>query len=145
MKKSILIPVVIIFTAFTLFSSCDTPGTKVETAESDVAEAEADLVKAQEDYLLDVENFRAKTAEQIVTNNENIANYNALLEEEKKETKANYKMKISELEAKNRDLEMKMDAYNVESQSQWETFKQDFSAEMNKLKAGIRDLTNKNN
>lgn len=144
MKKSILIPVVMIFTAFSVFTSCDSPATKVETAESDVAEAEADLVKAKEDYLQDVENFRMKTDEQIVTNNENIANYNALLVEEKKETRENYKMKISELEAKNRDLKMKMDAYNVESQSQWEAFKQDFNTEMNNLKAGIRDLTSKN-
>jgi len=143
MKKSILIPVVMIFTAFSVFTSCDSPATKVETAESDVAEAEADLVKAKEDYLLDVENFRIQTADQIAVNNENIANYNALLVEEKKETKADYKKKISELEMKNRDLKMKMDTYNVESQSQWETFKQDFNKEMDKLKAGIRDLTNK--
>ncbi|MBK8653051.1 MAG: hypothetical protein IPN20_03870 [Haliscomenobacter sp.] len=116
----------------------------MENAEADVVEAKDDLVQAQQDYLDDVENYRQQTAEK-VAHNQSIADFNARIETEKAEAKADYKMKIAELEKKNSDLKMKLDNYKVESKDQWETFKTEFTRDMDQLGEALRDLTVKNN
>ncbi len=145
MKKLIWAPAVFFFAAGMMFTSCDTPSQKVENAEANVVEAKEDLVQAQEDYLVDVETYRQQTAEKIAANNKSIAEFNARIEAEKADVKADYKMKIAELEKKNSDLKMKLDGYKAESKDQWETFKLEFNRDMDQLGAALKDLTVKNN
>jgi preprotein translocase subunit SecF len=141
MKKTILA-----FTATTLIASailisCNTPSEKVENAETNVAEANADLNKANEEYIADVENYKKETADKIAANNKSIEEFNARIEHEKKEAKADYKKKIAELEQKNSDMKKKMDDYKVEGKEKWETFKAEFSHDMDELGKAFTDLT----
>jgi preprotein translocase subunit SecF len=145
MKKSIWSLSVFVFAASIIFTSCDTPAQKVENAESNVVEAKEELVQAQQDYLADVESYKQQTAEKIAANKQSIAEFNARAEAEKKEVQADYKAKIAELEKKNNDLKLKLDTYKVESKSQWETFKIEFSREMDQIAATLKDLTAKKN
>jgi chromosome segregation ATPase len=145
MKKSIWASVVFFFAVGIVFTSCDTPAKKVENAESNVVEAKEELVQAQQDYLAEVESYRQETAEKIAANNRSIAEFNARIEAEKKETKADYRVKIAEIEKKNNDLKLKLDNYRVESKDQWEAFKIEFNRDMDQLGAALKDLTVKNN
>ena len=145
MKNSIVLLVVFGFFAVSMFTGCDTPAQKVDNAEADVVDAKEDLVQAQEDYLADVELYRQQTAEKVAANNKSIADFNARIETEKAAAKADYKIKIAELEKKNSDLKMRLDDYKVEGKDQWETFKIEFNRDMDQLGQALQDLTVKNN
>jgi hypothetical protein len=56
-----------------------------------------------------------------------------------------YAKKIANLEQKNKDLRVKLDAYET-SQSDWETFKREFNHDMDELGQAFKDITvdNKN-
>lgn len=144
MKKSILTMVAAAFITGTILTSCSTPAQKVENAEENVTEANTALDKANEQYMADVENYRKLTAEHIAANNKSIAEFNARIENEKKEVKADYKKKIAKLEQKNTDMKKKMDDYKVEGKEKWEVFKAEFSHDMDELGTAFKDLTKDN-
>ena len=144
MKKSILVLAVFSFAASGLFISCNNSARKVEKAETNVVEAKEDLAQAKDEYQADVENFRQQTADKVAANNQSIADFNARIDMEKKEAKAEYKIKIAELEKKNSDMQKKLDDYKVESKDQWETFKAEFNNDMEKLGVALENLVGKN-
>jgi cell shape-determining protein MreC len=135
----------LVFISFGIFQSCNTPAQKVENAKEDVADAKEDLAEANEEYLNDVEEFRRQSQEKIAENERSIALFNARIQDEKDEAKAEYKLKIVKLEAKNSDLKKKMADYKIEGKEKWEEFKAEFSRDMDELGAAFRDLTVKNN
>ncbi len=145
MKKSILVITALLFGTAVLFTNCDSPSQKVENAETNAAEAQEDLDQARQDYLEDVEVYKKQTAERIAANNKSIADFNARIETEKAEAKAEYKLKIAELERKNSDMKKKLEDYKVEGKDQWETFKSEFNRDMDQLGNALQDLTVKNN
>ncbi len=144
MKKSILA-----FTASALISSailtnCNSPSQKVENAQNDVKEAKKDLAEANEEYLADIEKYRKETAEKIAVNDRSIAEFNARIEHEKKAAKADYKKKVAALEQKNSDMKKKMDEYKADGKEKWESFKAEFSHDMDEIGKAFKDLTVKN-
>lgn len=141
MKKSIL--KIAAISSITLMS-CGTNAEKVENAEANVIEANQDLNKANEDYLTEVEAYKKQTAEKIVANEQSIADFKLRVEKEKKEVKANYKKKIAELEQKNSDMKKTMDDYKAEGKDKWESFKNEFSHDMEELGQAFKDLGENN-
>ncbi|MBA3704367.1 MAG: peptidase M23, partial [Bacteroidetes bacterium] len=133
-----------VFITGAVFTSCSSPEKKVENAETGVLEANQDLDQANAEYLADVETYRKETAEKIAANNQSIAEFNARIENEKKEAKADYKKKIAELEQKNTDMQKRMDDYKVDGKDKWETFKAEFSHDMDQLGDAFKGLTVKN-
>lgn len=144
MKKIILGLVASTFIAGVIFTSCNTPAEKVENAQENVTEANTDLDTANAQYLADIENYKKETADKITANDQSIAEFKARIQEEKKEAKADYKKKIAELEQKNTDMKKKMDDYKVEGKEKWETFKAEFTHDMDELGKAFKDLTVKN-
>ena len=116
---------------FFMFTSCDNAAQKVVKAEENVVDAEKDLQMAEEEYLADVEQYKLLSAEKIAANDRSIAEFNARIEQEKKEVRADYKAKIKSLETKNSDMKKKMDEYRVEGKDKWELFKTEFGKDMN--------------
>lgn len=145
MKQSILVLAIFSFLAGALIISCDSPAQRVEAAETNVAEAKDDLAQAKQEYLEDVENYRLQTAKKIEANNQKIADFNVKIEKEKAEAKAEYKIKVAELEQKNRDMKKKLDDYKAEGKDQWYTFKAEFNRDMEQLGNALENLTVKNN
>ncbi|WP_339813230.1 hypothetical protein [uncultured Imperialibacter sp.] len=147
MKKSL-----VLFTAAALLfaaglTSCHSPASKaekVESAKQDVIEAKKDLDKATKEYLADVEKYRAETAAKVAANGKIIAEFNDRITREKKEVRAEYEKKIDALEQKNSDMKKAMDDYKVEGKEKWESFKTEFSRDMDELGKAFRDLTVKN-
>lgn len=134
-----------------LLSGCSSPATKVENAKEEVADASKELSIANNNldeanlaYKADIENYRQATADKIAANEKSIAEFNTRVDLQKKEAKAEYKMKIAELEKKNSDMKKKMDEYKEDGKDNWEKFKTEFSHDMDELGNAFRDLTIKN-
>lgn len=127
-----------------VLSSCSSSAEKVEQAQEKVAAANQSLDKANADYVADVEKYRRETAAIIATNNESIAAFNARIESEKMEARADYQKKIATLEQKNTDLKKRLDDYKAEGKNSWEQFKIEFSRDLDELGNAFRDLTVKN-
>lgn len=145
MKQSIVVLTVFMFSMTLMFISCENSAKKLDNAEKDVTEAKDDLEEAQQDYLKDMEEYRLQTANKIEANKRSISEFNARIENEKKEVKAEYKMKIAELEQKNSDMQKKIDEYKVEGKDQWELFKTEFNRDMDELGKALSNITVKNN
>jgi outer membrane PBP1 activator LpoA protein len=147
MKKSL-----ILFTAAALLlavatSSCESPSSraeKVEDAKKDLTQAKKDLDKATKAYLADVEKYRVEAAAKVTANEKSIAGFKARIAMEKEEVRADYEKKIDALEEKNTDMKKAMDDYKIEGKEKWESFKTEFSHDMDELGKAFRDLTVKN-
>lgn len=128
---------------FFMFTSCDNAAQKVVKAEENVVDAEKDLQMAEEEYLADVEQYKLLSAEKIAANDRSIAEFNARIEQEKKEVRADYKAKIKSLETKNSDMKKKMDEYRVVGKDKWELFKTEFGKDMDELGESISNFGKK--
>lgn len=126
------------------FTSCNTSSQKVENAENNVIEANEDLDKANQEYLDEIESYRRETADKIAANNRSIEEFNARIENEKEQARAEYRKEIAALEQKNSDMKKKMDDYKAEGKDKWEKFKTEFSRDMDELGNAFRGLTVKN-
>jgi len=143
MKSSKLLFLFPMLGIFLMFTSCDNAAQKVVKAEENVVDAEKDLQMAEEEYLADIEQYRLLSAEKIAANNRSIAEFNARIEQEKKEVRADYRSKIKELEIKNSDMKKKMDEYRVEGKDKWEIFKTEFGKDMDELGESISNFGKK--
>ncbi len=143
MKSSKLLFLFTMLGIFFMFTSCDNAAQKVVKAEENVVDAEKDLQMAEEEYLADVEQYKLLSAEKIAANDRSIAEFNARIEQEKKEVRADYKAKIKSLETKNSDMKKKMYDYRVEGKDNWELFKTEFGKDMDELGESISNFGKK--
>ncbi len=142
MKNSIsTLAVSILLVAFALFSGCQSSEKKVDEAQEDVTEANKALDEANAEYLADIEAYRREKADAIAANDSSIVALKAKIANEKKDVKADYEKKITELEQKNKDLKVKMDDYKDEGKENWESFKREFNHDMDELGNALKDLT----
>jgi hypothetical protein len=141
MKNPFLTLIAIIAFFGLIIAACGDPAQKVDDAQSKVSDAEAALEKAQQEYLVEVENYKVQTASTIRSNNEDITEFNARIEKQKKDLKAEYKLKIDALDKKNKEMEKKMAEYRSDNKDQWQSFKSEFNSDMAKLNQELRDLT----
>ena len=102
------------------------------------------MVSANEDYLAEVDSYKVETAKEIAANDLSIAEFNARISKEKKETLVEYKKKIAELNQKNSDMKLKMANYKAEGKDQWEAFKTEYNHDMEELGKAFKDLSVKN-
>lgn len=133
MKTTLVAIALCTFTTGAILTSCNSPAEKVENAEMDVVEADLKLAEANDEYLNDIAAYKVQTADKIAANQKSIDDFNKRIATEKKEAKADYQMKIAELEAKNNDMKKKMDDYQAQGKENWEAFKAEFSQDMNDL------------
>jgi septal ring factor EnvC (AmiA/AmiB activator) len=125
-------------------ASCNSEKEKVDEATSQAVEAGDDLKQAKDDYLLEVEKYKIETADKIIENDKRIADLNASIKTEKKETREQFIKDIAALEAKNADLKMQIEVYKADSKENWDKFKIEFSHDMDELGKAFKDLTVKN-
>lgn len=141
--KRIVITITALFfiSAATFLTSCNSPSENVARAEDKVMEAQRDLDNANIAYLADMETYRQETAVKIEATNKSIADFNARVESEKAEAKADYRKKITELEQLNTDMKKRLEDYKADGKDNWEKFKMEFSRDMEELGKAFKDLT----
>ena len=88
-----------------------------------------------------MKDYKATVAAQISANEKSIKDFNARIETQKSEAKAEYKQKIADLEAKNSDMKKRMEDFKADGQSSWDIFKLEFSREMEALGTAFKNFT----
>ena len=131
---------VLVVTTATVFSSCDSPAQKVEGKQDNVTEAKENLDKAQDDYAAEVAKFKKESHERMEANDKTIAEYKSRMKEEKSEAKEEYNKKIASLEQKNSDMKKRMNEYKEDGKDKWQTFKREFSRDMEELGNSFKDF-----
>lgn len=144
MKKLIFTLTVSILLSCPIFTSCNTAAEKVDNAKNKAIEADENFNKVNQEYLADVESFKKETTATIEANNQMIADFKAKTVNAKKEAKAYYLEQIAVLEQKNSEMKAKLDAYEETGKDNWETFKTEFSRDMNDLGEAFKNFTVKN-
>jgi len=113
---------------------------KVEKAKDKVDQAQDDLDQANREYLAEVEKFKNGSNEQTVTNEQMIAELKARIAKEKKDARVMYEKNIAELEKKNNELKESINNYKDEGKENWESFKDEFSNDMENLGTALKDF-----
>lgn len=124
-----------------IVTGCNTPAEKVEKAQQEVDEANNKLDKVTDEYQADIAKYRLEATERIAANEKSIAEFNARIDDQKKVAKADYTIKIAELEKKNTDMKKKMDDYKEDGKDKWEKFKLEFNHDLEELGKAFKDLT----
>ena len=143
MKKTILILVVASVYGVAFFIGCNDPIEKVEKAEENVIKAHEKLDDANqeyEEYMMDVENYKKEMAERVEGNKTTISELRAKIDNVKEETKEKYRNSITALEKTNNELQRKITEYKEGGKETWETFKAEFSHDMDELGAAFKAI-----
>jgi Tfp pilus assembly protein PilE len=133
MKGKIIVIILAVLSSVVMFSSCNSSSEKVEKAEKNVVEAKNDLQAANEAYMADMSKYKKQTSDRIAANQKSINEFNKRIVTEKKQAKVADQKKIAELEAKNKDMEKRMDDYQADGKENWEAFKSEFGKDMDEL------------
>jgi hypothetical protein len=142
MKKSILIPVIGIFTAL-LFSCQKTP--REEAAEAQVEAAEAEQVAARKAATADQwQEFREQSNIAIHKNEARIAELRAEAQQTGRKMDARYQASIDTLEQRNVKMQAKMDAYKNDASQDWEEFKTAFNHDSEDLRKSLLHFSENN-
>lgn len=117
---------------------------KVEDAQAAVVEAQetADAAVAENIAWKDWQSFKADVEAAIAANDKIIANYKNLMTDASGKIKANYNKSIDALEAQNKALKARLDAYKDDGKTSWEVFAQEFKTDMDELGTALKGFTN---
>jgi|ERR1051325_11109541 outer membrane murein-binding lipoprotein Lpp len=150
MKKTIFtLAVATTLMAGTIFTGCQSSDAKVDAAKDKVQDAKQDLKEVQKDANTEAQKaanaeewkkFKSESEIKIRDNEIRIAELREKMKKSGKTLDALREKRIDELEQKNRDLRSRIDAYD-KSQSNWESFKREFSHDMDELGQALKDLT----
>lgn len=150
MKKKIFILVVAsVFTAGTIFTSCQSSTQKQESAQLKVQDAREDLNTAKKEANLTDQRvataeewklFRSESELKINANEVRITELKAKLNRPGEILDPLYSKRITTLEQQNKDLRVKLYAYE-KSQSNWEVFKREFNSDMDAIGEAFKNLT----
>jgi len=154
MKKTVLILMVAVFSTATLFVGCR-PSTKEEqAARENVQEAKQEVQDAKEDLAeakrqANAEEWQSFKNDMQVIIDKNDAKIAALKQEIKskgKQADAEYDKKVDALREKNEKLKLKIETYQNDANSDWESFKREFSHDTEEIGDAFENLTvdNKN-
>jgi chromosome segregation ATPase len=149
MKKTILNISITAFLAASIFTACQSPAEKVDSAKADVKEAKQDLKAEQKDANAEAAKkaeaeewrvYKLETEARIKDNDVRIAELRVRLKKPGKVLDPLYAKQIEGLEKRNRALQAKIDAY-VPEQSTWESFKSESKHDMDELGHSLKDFT----
>ncbi|MFV8441935.1 hypothetical protein [Flavobacterium sp. LB2P44] len=149
MKKTILSLTIMTFIAGSVLLGCQNSSKKEEAAKDNVEEARDNLDDAKEE-LSDAraaateeewKAFKESTKATITQNEIRIAEMKSKMKKTGKSIDEMYAKKIEELEQRNKDIKLKVETYKNETNSDWQSFKEEYNRDMNELGDAIKNLT----
>lgn len=144
MKKSIQILATVVVMSGMLFTSCKGPVEKEVSSEIEMAEAQEALEEENRLLQLEVDAYRTSLNEKIASNELSIREFQTKNASLKSDAKVAYEKKISDLQAKNDSLRMRMSDFQSESKEDWEAFKSELNRDMEELGKAFKEFTIKN-
>lgn len=149
MKKTIFTLAVVAIIAGTLMMRCK-PSTKeeiesqdkVDDAREDVRETKESLAVAKKAATdAEWEAFKEETYSVIDDNEARIDALKLKMKKKGESIDAKYQKNIADLEQKNKNLKVKMDAYKNDVNSDWQSFKREFNHDKDEIGQALKDLT----
>ena len=146
MKKSVLILAIL---AGTMFTSCKNNSEKEAEAVEDVVDATEDLNKVTDQVNKDAitkandsewQTYKMEANKTISENENRITELQTAMKKPGKTFDANYKKSIEALVDRNAALKTRITDYE-NNQTDWDTFKREFNADMTGLGQAFKDLT----
>ena len=126
---------------FVVLSGCDNKSKNVENADEKVLEAKQDLEIAKNEYENELNIYKEDISKKIASNDSSIK---MLYKQQMKKGNQKLKLEIAKLEKANEEMKMKMEEAKIDSKEKWETFKAEFSHDMDGLGKALDDLVTKN-
>lgn len=121
---------VILLALTSLMISCN-ESTTDEVKETTLTEESQDnLNQESEDLKVEIEMFKKETEEKIVENEQSLIEFNARIDDQKKEAKAEYEAEIKSLNNQNTDMKKRIADFQSDNRDKWEAFKIEFSSDM---------------
>ena len=147
MKKPIIMLAAIAFVATSLFSGCTSSEKKISKAEQEVQDAKDNLEQQKHDAALenaqdarDWKTYKKETTAQIESNELKIAELKEKLNKSGKLNELVFRERIVALEMQNRELKKRIETYDADK-NDWETFKREFSHDMENIGEALQGLT----
>jgi hypothetical protein len=123
------------------FTSCNSASDDLKDAQEEVTDAEKELDEAQKAYEDEVKAFRLETEEKISANELLILEWNKKIENGSTKMRAEYLIKMKELDDRNRSLKKKMIEYKADTKENWNEFKTEFNDDMSELGTALKNFT----
>jgi chromosome segregation ATPase len=137
MKKTILAVTVTAFIFCTGFTSFAQHPTQTNSEKKD---AEKDQQRMR-DSLSDYREFKLDAEKKISANQKKITELKEKKSKASKDVRDKYDKKVVAFERKNNDLKRKLTDYNSTNNDKWESFKREFSHDMDELGNALKDIT----
>ena len=143
MKKT-LISLVVAATLISgaIFTGCRPSTPREDAAKTEVLEANEELKDARKAATAEEwKAFKDESELKIRDNEVRIAELKSKIKKSGKELDALYNKKIDALEQQNKDMKARIDVYEKNNKSDWESFKREFNHDLDKLGKALKDLT----
>jgi hypothetical protein len=143
MKKSIFtLAIASTLIAGSIFTGCKPSTPKVEAAQENVQDAKQELKDAQQAATAEEwKAFKDESEVKISNNEARIAELKIKIKKSGKNLDKLYEQKIDALEQQNKDMKARIDMYENNAHSDWESFKREFNHDMDELGNALKDLT----
>jgi predicted nucleic acid-binding Zn-ribbon protein len=148
MKKTIFTLAIVLFIVGTLMMSCKSSTKeakesqeKVQDARENVQDAKDSLVVAKKAATTEEWKAFKEETDTVINNNKiRIAELKLKMKKTGLAINTKYQENVDALEQKNKDLEVKMDTYKNDADSDWQSFKREFNHDMNEIGKAFKDL-----
>jgi len=149
MKKIFFTLAITTFMAGTLLVGCQDTSKKEEAAKDNVEEARDNLDDAKEE-LSDARaaatekewnDFKESTDSTIKQNEIRIAEMKTNMKKTGKSIDEMYAKQIEALELKNKNIKLKVQEYKNDTNSDWQSFKEEYNRDMDELGTAMKNLT----
>ena len=149
MKKTMLTLAFAIIIGASLMMSCKSSTKEEKESQEKVVEAKENVQEAKDSLRVakneaNAEELKAFKKETDSVINDNKAKIEVLKLKMKKTGEsidATYQKNIADLEQKNKDLKIKMEAYKNDANSDWQSFKREFKHDLDEIGKAFKDLT----
>lgn len=123
-----------------LLISCDSDTDTTNETQEGIAETEQRMNEGQEDLQEEYNTFREGANDQIQANEERINELKQEMENAEGDVRQRNQERINELEQKNDSLQTELEGYQIDTQEDWESFKEDFNSTLNEVGNSIEEL-----
>ena len=124
-----------------MHSGCTSPTKDEVKTPANVEQAETNLIEAQQAYTLEVDLFKKDMEAKIAANEKTIAEMKAKRKNDGSANQESYNERIAELEQKNADLKKRISEFKEDNQQKWQSFKTEFSHDMDDLGTALKNIT----
>jgi septal ring factor EnvC (AmiA/AmiB activator) len=148
-KATFKLTSIALFIAAVSFTSCQSPTQKTDAADAKVQDAKQDLKEARQDAVAahtaataeEWQAFKTDVESKMKANETRIAELKAEMKKTGKKMDAAYSKSIDDLEQKNKAMKERLDTFGNNAQSDWASFKREFSHDMDDLGNALKNLT----